>query len=177
MSSPGSPRAGGARTALELVDDVYAAIEVWPGDCGSHPRWDKKLKRLVTPTAFVGKCDGETRGRVADIIVAWAAPRQPDPSEGEGDVWSEVISARVAQRGAGDPVVALMAARREVGLRRYGRLLQRDNGRDHQVDALEEALDLVAYLQAANSPHLSAALALLEALAHDHERANPARLT
>jgi hypothetical protein len=40
-----------------------------------------------------------------------------------------------------------IGARRELGLQRYGTVLQPDNGRDCGRDALEEAVDLAAYLR------------------------------
>ena len=70
---------------------------------------------------------------------------QPAPLPGTGDVWQEVID--------GEPLAVLRKlyeARRALGVARYGTPLQRGNGRDHLRDALEEALDLMSYLQAAN---------------------------
>jgi hypothetical protein len=43
-------------------------------------------------------------------------------------------------------VVDVLVARREVGLSRYGTVLQPDSGRDTGRDALEESADLVVYL-------------------------------
>jgi len=49
-----------------------------------------------------------------------------------------------------DPLVrADLVARSEIGLERYGVLLQAHNGRDALRDAYEEALDLVMYLRQA----------------------------
>lgn len=45
-------------------------------------------------------------------------------------------------------VIADMLERDAVGRQRYGTLLQHDNGRDHLVDAYQEALDLCVYLRA-----------------------------
>jgi len=44
-------------------------------------------------------------------------------------------------------VIADIAARREVGIARYGTTLQAGNGRDALRDAYEEALDLSVYLR------------------------------
>lgn len=44
-------------------------------------------------------------------------------------------------------VIADIAARREVGISRYGTALQPFNGRDSLRDAYEEALDLCMYLK------------------------------
>lgn len=48
-----------------------------------------------------------------------------------------------------DLVIADMAARKAVGLERYGTLLQPFNGRDALMDAYQEALDLTMYLRQA----------------------------
>lgn len=46
-------------------------------------------------------------------------------------------------------VIADMRARNNLGLRRYGMMLQPFNGRDALRDAYEEALDLAVYLRQA----------------------------
>ena len=46
-----------------------------------------------------------------------------------------------------DQVIADIEARKEVGLKRYGTLLQAFNGRDALQDAYEEVLDLCVYLK------------------------------
>lgn len=46
-----------------------------------------------------------------------------------------------------DLVCEDMQGRKAVGLSRYGRALQANNGRDGMRDAYEEALDLCAYLR------------------------------
>lgn len=48
-----------------------------------------------------------------------------------------------------DLVVQDIEARKLVGIRRYGTLLQPHNGRDCLMDAYQEALDLVMYLRQA----------------------------
>ena len=68
---------------------------------------------------------------------------QPAPLPGAGDVWQELIDAETHPG-----LRALYVERRAIGLERYGTPLQRGNARDHLRDALEEALDLMAYLQA-----------------------------
>lgn len=45
-------------------------------------------------------------------------------------------------------VINDILARADVGLDRYGTMLKADNGRDHLVDAYQEALDLACYLRA-----------------------------
>lgn len=46
-------------------------------------------------------------------------------------------------------VIADIAARRELGIQRYGTALQPHNGRDALRDAYEEAIDLAMYLKQA----------------------------
>jgi len=77
---------------------------------------------------------------------------QPAPLASDGDVWAEII----AELDATDPLRALAVERRAQGIERYGTPLQRDNGRDHLVDALQEAMDLWVYLRAAGLEGLSA---------------------
>ncbi len=48
-----------------------------------------------------------------------------------------------------DLVIADMAARKQLGIRRYGVALQANNGRDALTDAYEEAIDLAMYLRQA----------------------------
>jgi len=63
-----------------------------------------------------------------------ATKEQPPPADGEGDCWLQVIHD--------------MEERRELGIRRYGKPVHPHNGRDHLLDAYQEALDLVVYLRA-----------------------------
>jgi hypothetical protein len=71
---------------------------------------------------------------------------EPAPKRGTGDVWAEIIAE--ARPG---PVRDLYVARREQGIAKYGTPLQRDNGRDHVTDAIQEALDGLAYARAART--------------------------
>lgn len=60
---------------------------------------------------------------------------QPSPADGVGsDVWLLVLRD--------------MEERRGLGIERYGKPVRADNGRDHLVDAYQEALDLCVYLRA-----------------------------
>lgn len=67
---------------------------------------------------------------------------EPPPAPSTGDVWAECITME-----RDDRLRALMVARRELGLSRYGTVLQRDNGRDALADAFEEILDCLVYLR------------------------------
>lgn len=48
-----------------------------------------------------------------------------------------------------DLVIADLAERKAHGLRKYGSLLQTNNGRSYLQDAYEESLDLTCYLRGA----------------------------
>jgi hypothetical protein len=69
---------------------------------------------------------------------------EPSPQNGSGDpLWPAVI-ARYADRHA----FALAARERhEFGVAKYGIALRANNGRSAKIDALQEALDLVVYLE------------------------------
>lgn len=84
---------------------------------------------------------------------------QPPPTPGDGDVWLDIVYAIWnLDRATGfrlaflRPLAGQMQDRREQGIARYGVPLQYDNGRDAWIDALQEALDLVAYLWQARAP-------------------------
>lgn len=76
-------------------------------------------------------------------------PDQPQPTPATGDVWAELIAYVKTLRPADAPLVAAMEERRRLGIERYGVPLQRDNGRDHLIDAKQELLDAAVYLWAA----------------------------
>ena len=88
---------------------------------------------------------------------------QPAPLPAEGDVWAEII----AELPEGHILRPLAIERRAQGIERYGVPLQRGNGRDHLVDALQEALDLMVYLRAADGPGQAVARWLAVAIAKD----------
>ena len=69
---------------------------------------------------------------------------QPAPVHADGDVWAEIIEETAEPR-----LRALFIARREQGIARYGVPLQRENGRDHSADAVQELVDAVVYFRAA----------------------------
>lgn len=77
----------------------------------------------------------------------------PPPTPSTGDVWAEVIASPVA-RLVPAGLLADCRERRELGIVCYGVPLQRGNGRDHRLDAYEEAQDMLAYLYAARAPLL-----------------------
>ena len=69
---------------------------------------------------------------------------QPPPKHAEGDVWAEIINA-LREEDPNDELLPYCIARRQMGIDKYGTPLQRENGRDHSKDALQEALDGMAY--------------------------------
>ena len=74
----------------------------------------------------------------------------PAPTPGTGDVWREILLAHAGWMP--ETLWFDCDARRDLGIARYGVPLQRDNGRDHALDAYEEALDLLAYVHAGRAP-------------------------
>ena len=87
----------------------------------------------------------------AQLQALAALQPEPPPTPGTGDLWLDVIERTT------DPVLReLYVARRAQGIARYGVPLQRDNGRDHLRDAVQEAVDLVVYLEAAEQRELQA---------------------
>jgi hypothetical protein len=63
---------------------------------------------------------------------------------------SEQVGAMPSDRpNIADLVIQDMAARKALGIQRYGTPLQAHNGRDALLDAYQEALDLCVYLRQA----------------------------
>ena len=77
---------------------------------------------------------------VVDLVVRLLEP-QPDPVPGGPSVTDEALRFVDDER-----IRALLQARREQGIARYGRELTAANGRDALADAAQEALDLLLYL-------------------------------
>ena len=69
---------------------------------------------------------------------------QPSPTAGTGDVMLECIEDTEHW-----PVRNALVARREFWIQKYGTTLQRDNGRDHEIDCAQEFADAVVYARAA----------------------------
>ena len=123
----------------------------------------------LDPVPICPRCDhyGPTHeGRCASCGAASAATLiapQPAPLHASGDVWSEVI----ADLPEGHILRPLCEARRLFGIEKYGTPVQRANGRNHLVDALQEALDLMVYLRAADGPGQHRARGIATAIAED----------
>jgi len=119
---------------------------------------------------IAGKCAGDEvhcscvshlRRRIAELEPPVSTP-EPQPTPGTGDVWQGVID-RLPPGKLRDACVE----RRAFGLRKYGTVLQAGNGRDWRKDALQEALDLIAYAaQGVAEGDPEAAGALDRAVAH-----------
>lgn len=60
---------------------------------------------------------------------------QPEPEWGSGKFIADLVLADIQERS-------------KLGADRYGAYLQTDNGRDHLIDAYQEAIDLCLYLRA-----------------------------
>lgn len=75
-------------------------------------------------------------------------PDQPPPTPGTGDLWRELIDSNPTRNAP--RTIAMCEERRSVGIARYGTPLQRDNGRDYDVDLTQELLDAAVYAYGAN---------------------------
>lgn len=73
--------------------------------------------------------------------------QQPDPAPSIGDIWADVLADARHDRTVTPDLFALMSARREQGIARYGTPLQPGNLRDARADAIQEALDAIAYCE------------------------------
>ena len=96
--------------------------------------------RCVLPAGHDGRHDDGCMTWGDPVMPRAASTPEPPPTPGTGDVWQSVID--------GLPPGKLRDAcveRRAFGLRKYGTVLQANNGRNWRTDALQEALDGIAY--------------------------------
>jgi hypothetical protein len=91
----------------------------------------------------------------------------PAPRRREGD--QDLPVSQPGQPSAHDGVCRDVQARKELGQRRYGSLLQPFNGRDGLRDAYEESLDLAAYLRREQDEQLQVREVVREMFARLHE--------
>lgn len=70
-------------------------------------------------------------------------PDQPPPTPGTGDLWRELIDSNPTWDAP--RTIAMCEERRAIGIARYRTPLQRDNGRDYDVDLIQELLDAAVY--------------------------------
>lgn len=83
-------------------------------------------------------------------VVRAATDEQPAPVEGDGNIMAELAQLHMTHPGENHALLgAALLGRQALGEQRYGRPLQRNNGRDYCADALQEALDLYGYIVAA----------------------------
>jgi len=68
---------------------------------------------------------------------------QPPPTPGNGDMWAEILAILPAD----DPLRPHAAARRQMGIDKYGVPLQANNGHNVVRDLFEEQLDSIVYAQ------------------------------
>ncbi len=73
--------------------------------------------------------------------------QQPDPVPADGDIWADILLDVRHSRAVSPDLYALMEARRHQGVARYGTPLQIRNLRDARSDAIQEALDAIAYCE------------------------------
>lgn len=70
-----------------------------------------------------------------------AIMEQPAPMVEGPSIWPSLL------RKVDGALEEALLARRELGIERYGQELHRDDGRPYAVDAAQEALDLLVYLE------------------------------
>ena len=73
--------------------------------------------------------------------------QQPDPVPATGDVWADILLDARNSRTVTPELLGLMSARRRQGIARYGVPVQIGNQRDARFDAIQEALDAIAYCE------------------------------
>lgn len=78
-----------------------------------------------------------------------ATLQQPEPTPAGGDHIHDLVVANLlsSPRPWGQQIARDVAARKQLGIERYGVPLQANNGRDALVDAYQEALDLLVYFE------------------------------
>lgn len=77
---------------------------------------------------------------------------QPAPVPGRGASMHDLVVEDLTRWWPASAVESLgpdLEGRKQIGLDRYGTVLQADNGRDALIDAYQEALDLAVYLRQA----------------------------
>ena len=141
-----------------LCDLIYVALGTAVA-CGVdlEPFFDEvhrsNMAKFGGPIRDDGKIlkpEGWEPPRIAELLRALFDAGKIDVVGGlrlrEGD---QPLPARNASRDIQSMVINDVTARREVGIKRYGTVLQAHNGRNALRDAYEEALDLACYLKQA----------------------------
>lgn len=78
------------------------------------------------------------------MAMAWGSCGMSDIRDPETDQPLPVVNGRSFIQ---DLVIQDIEERKQLGIKKYGTLLQSGNGRDMLLDAYQEALDLVIYLR------------------------------
>jgi hypothetical protein len=160
------PRDGGRWVNWNRVPrEAFACTENVPAEI-TPAQAQIYLSRMTDGEAVRAVREHVEKERGEDDLPHPIATPEPDPIEGAGDVWAEVIA------DTKDPTLrALFEARRQFGIDKYKRPLQRNNGRAHPNDLRQEIADGVVYARAADMPATEAVLIALLAGGEDAARA------
>ena len=72
---------------------------------------------------------------------------QPEPIKNDGVSIHDLVVSDLGDYPAFQKLRVLIQERKEVGLQTYGTILQSNNGREAEQDALEEIVDYICYLR------------------------------
>jgi hypothetical protein len=129
--------------------------------CGCDP--EAKWNCQGYPQCTYGRWEAQDRMRQElareSVKLAGVDEHQPAPLTNNRPAIQDLVIADLHRKSVSldrDPsiddrsyarVIADIVARKEIGLKRYGTLLQAFNGRDALLDAYQEALDMCQYLR------------------------------
>jgi predicted HAD superfamily Cof-like phosphohydrolase len=120
----------------------------WKGDEPPGPGWSHKVDEGHRyPTREAALADDSPHGwpyGAVPLLMEDAPPRERSQMTIEDQ---PPPTPNTTGRYTWDLVIADMRERDKIGRERYGTPLQHDNGRDHLVDAYQEALDHTVYLR------------------------------
>lgn len=115
---------------------------------GKHP--SHKTRTSLDASTYDEIC--EVCGATDEVPGGWGKLAEPCP--GPPKPWTSLTDPQPAplRTAVGEDVWLLvlkdMEERRRTGIEKYGVPVRADNGRDHLIDAYQEALDLCVYLRA-----------------------------
>ena len=107
--------------------------EYWNRVCEEEDEDEHERRQREVNETSLNRWMERNRQMAQDRARSFTAP-QSDPEPGTGP-------------SINDLVVVDLETRREMGQRKYGTVLQANNGRDALIDAYQEALDLCQYLR------------------------------
>lgn len=157
---------GGAEEHAEAARDAVGDIVLYLIDLCNQCGWDfVQIVRDVAKEVHARDWnehpeDGGGDGSEDDG--GDVAGEQPPPTEGEVEV-APVLLTRLRDHGA-NQLADLVEERAEAGEREYGTPLMSHNGRDAEVDAVQEIADLAMYWQQLQMEDRSEALAWVRTL-------------